>query len=256
MVQANSVPPPKPKTDLRRLAAISIITAAAAIGIRVLVFGLYIVPSSSMAPTLLIGDCIFASKYTYGYGGVGSFAGLVQIDHRIGGRLPRRGEVVVFKSPSDNRTTMVKRLIGLPGDKIRMYRSELYINGALVKRERLPNPLTFPGDDEPGEDIVDYIEYLPDAAPHVIRLIRELEDEETVNNTDEITVPPHFYFFLGDNRDRSDDSRVSDLGLVPEDNLTALAGTTFFSMSQDAHVWEVSKWNWAMRWHRLLAPII
>jgi signal peptidase I len=174
----------------------------------------------------------------------------------MGGRKPLRGEVIVFKSPADNRTTMVKRLIGLPGDKIQMIKSELYIDGTVVPREKLPSPLTFPGDDEPSADIVDYIEYLPSGIPHIIRLIRELEDEQTVNNTDEITVPPHCYFFLGDNRDRSDDSRVSDLGLVPEENLVGRATVTFFSMSQEAHPWEFSKWSWAMRWPRLFAKII
>jgi len=250
------VPQKKSQTSLIRLLALGVFAAFFATTIRVLLFGLYVVPSSSMAPTLLIGDYIVASKYTYGYGGVGSFGGFVNLENRMGGSPPQRGDVVVFKSPADNRTTMVKRVIGLPGDKVQIYRSELYLNGEIVKREQLPQPLSFPGDDEPSADIVDYIEYLPDTNPHVIRLIRELEDEGTLNNTDEITVPPHFYFLLGDNRDRSDDSRVSDVGLVPEDNLTGRAEMTFFSMSKDARIWEVSKWNWAMRWHRLFAKIM
>ena len=246
----------EPAVSLYRLFVLGVPLILVALMLRMFVFGLYLVPTSSMAPTLLIGDYILASKYSYGSNDLAAFSGgmlggpsLLHI-----GRGISRGDVVVFKSPWNNQT-LVKRLIGMPGDHIQMVRSELYVNGKVVKRERLQTPVAFPGDDEPSGDIVDYIEYLPGAKPHYIRLIRELEDEETVNNTEELVVPLRSYFFMGDNRDNSEDSRVSDVGFVPEENILGRVETTFFSMSKSAHIWEFQKWKWAVRWHRLFAKI-
>jgi len=240
-------------TSSKRILWISVITLLIALSIRTFVFQLYTIPTSSMAPTLIIGDYMVVSKYAYGYGSVGTF-GFLSIAGRFGGHPPQRGDIIVFINPVDG-IRYIKRLVGLPGDRIQMLRSELYINDAPVRRERLDTPLAFPGDDEPSDDIVDYIEYLPDHPPHIVRLIRQLEDEETVNNTSEMTVPPHQYFFMGDNRDNSSDSRLSTVGFVPEENLVGKAEFLFFSLDKNASFWNVADWPWAVRRQRLFMTI-
>ena len=206
------MPQPSRSTNPKRILCISLVTALIALSIRTFVFQLYVSPTSSMVPTLIIGDYLVVSKYAYGFGSIGTFSGLLSFTGRWGGQPPRRGDIIVFKNPQDG-ITYLKRLVGMPGDRIKMYRSTLYLNGEPVRRERMDVPLVFPGDDEPTGDIVDYIEYLPGHAPHAIRLIRALEEEETVNNTPEFVVPPHQYFFMGDNRDNSTDSRLSGFGV-------------------------------------------
>ena len=219
--------------------------------IRTLAFEPFNIPSGSMIPTLMIGDFLFVSKYSYGYGSTGTFWNIPSFHGRIGGHEPQRGDVVVFKVPYDNTTDYIKRLIGLPGDTIQMRQGILYINGIPVERDRLVSPIGYAGEELP-TNVVDYLEHLPDNFTHIIR---EEGDDMPLDNTDIFTVPPHHYFFMGDNRDNSADSRTVRVGYVPESNLVGKAEFLFFSLEAGTHFWEVWKWPAAVRWSRLFTKI-
>ncbi len=219
--------------------------------IRTLAFEPFNIPSSSMVPSLLVGDFLFVSKYSYGYGRTGTFWGLAPFEGRIFEHQPHRGDVVVFKTPRDNTTDYIKRLIGLPGDTIQMRKGQLYINGVPVDRDRLETPLG--GTNMPSTDhATDYIEHLPDGVNHVIR---KLGDDMPLDNTDLFVVPPHHYFFMGDNRDNSQDSRTKNVGYVPEENLVGKAEFLFFSLDDNTPFWQVWKWPASVRWNRLFNKI-
>jgi len=222
-----------------------------ALVIRTLAFEPFNIPSSSMVPTLLIGDFLFVSKYEYGYGSVGTFWSMPAFSGRLFGHEPKRGDVVVFKLPRDNATDYIKRLIGLPGDTIQMRHGILYINGTPVERERLAAPISERGNPPP-ENATDYLEHLPGGVTHIIR---KLGDDQPLDNTDVFTVPSHHYFFMGDNRDNSQDSRTKNVGYVSEGNLVGKAEFLFFSLDEHAHFWEFWKWPWAVRIHRLFNKI-
>jgi signal peptidase I len=226
-----------------------------ALVIRTFAFEPFNIPSSSMVPTLLVGDFLFVSKFSYGYGSAGTFMGLVPFKGRILenvlGDQPQRGDVVVFKLPRDPSIDYIKRLIGLPGDTIQMRQGILYINGVPVERDRLENPLPEP-DGQVSSGAVDYLEHLPGGVTHIIR---KLGDDEPLDNTDVFAVPPHDYFFMGDNRDNSLDSRTANVGFVPEENLVGKADFLFFSIKEGTHFWQFWTWPWTVRWHRLFTKI-
>ncbi len=209
------------------------------------------IPSSSMVPSLLIGDFLFVSKFSYGYGSVGTFWGTHLFDGRLAGSGPKRGDVVVFKLPRDNSTDYIKRVIGLPGDTIQMRHGILFINGVPVERDRLADPVPEP-DGHPATRATDYQEHLPSGPTHIIR---KLGDDQPLDNTDLFVIPEHNYFMMGDNRDNSQDSRTENVGYVPEENLVGRAEFLFFSMDPDTHFWEVWKWPKGIRWRRLFMKI-
>jgi signal peptidase I len=223
-----------------------------ALTIRTLAFEPFNIPSSSMVPTLLVGDFLFVSKYSYGYGSTGTFWGLAPFAGRLGGHEPARGDVVVFKTPRDNSTDYIKRLIGLPGDAIQMRHGILHINGVPVDRDRLQSPVVEEGAPLPDANAVDYLEHLPGGVTHVIR---KEGDDMPLDNTDVFTVPPHHYFFMGDNRDNSQDSRTTTVGFVPEENLVGHARFLFFSLNDGARFWQFWKWPWSVRWSRLFTKV-
>ena len=246
----DAAPPEDGLKELIRTLATALIIA---LFIRTLAFEPFNIPSSSMVPNLLIGDFLFVSKYTYGYGSNGTFWGLAPFDGRIGGHEPERGDVIVFKWPRDNSTDYIKRLIGLPGDTVQMRQGILYINGVPVERDRLESPIDgplFPSTNQ----ATDYLEHLPGGVTHVIR---KLGDENPLDNTDIFVVPPHHYFFMGDNRDNSQDSRAprGGVGFVPEENLVGKAEFLFFSLDSHAAFWEFWKWPTSVRWNRLFTKI-
>jgi signal peptidase I len=219
--------------------------------IRMFAFEPFNIPSSSMVPNLLIGDFLFVSKYSYGYSSRSALFGLLPVAGRIFAREPRRGDVVVFKWPHDNSTDYIKRLIGLPGDKVQMRNGLLYINGVAAERRKLPQPVA----EEyliPPPSAVDYVETFPDGNQHVIR---KEGDELPLDDTDVFTVPPHHYFMMGDNRNNSQDSRTSNVGFVAEENLVGRAEVLFFSLDENTRFWEFWKWPWAVRWGRLFKKI-
>jgi signal peptidase I len=171
---------------------------------------------------------------------------------RVGGHEPERGDVIVFKTPRDNTTDYIKRLIGLPGDTVQMRRGILYVNGVPVDRERLEKPIEEEGSIPASLITVDYLENLPGGVKHVIR---KEGDENALDNTDVFSVPPHHYFFMGDNRDNSQDSRTTTVGFVPEENLVGKAEFLFFSLKPEASFWQFWRWPWSIRWDRLFTKI-
>ena len=222
-----------------------------ALTVRTFVYEPFNIPSSSMIPSLLVGDFLFVSKYSYGYGSQGTFLGFIPFKGRIGGGEPKRGDIVVFKLPRDPSVDYIKRLIGLPGDTVQMRQGLLYINGVPVERSRLPT-LAEEEATKPPANAVDYTEFLPQGPEHIIR---KLSDDQQLDNTEVFSVPPHHYFFMGDNRNNSQDSRTTNVGFVPEENLVGRAELLFFSIDENVHFWEFWKWPWAVRWSRLLSRI-
>ena len=210
------------------------------------------IPSSSMVPTLLVGDYLFTSKLSYGYSRYSLPFRLPLIPGRIFFTPPERGDVVVFKLPRDNKTDYIKRIIGLPGDRIQVRGGILYINGYAVERTRIGDYVIR---DKRGGfmSIPLYLETLPNGRSH--RIV-EISDEMTLDNTDEFLVPEGHYFTMGDNRDNSMDSRVlAGVGFVPESNLVGRAERLFFSQDGSAKVWQFWKWPLAIRYGRLFQEI-
>ncbi len=173
--------------------------------IRSLFFDHFHVPSGSMLNTLQIGDKIAISKLSYGYSRFSFPFGLAPIEGRIFQKnTPQRGDIVVFKLPSDERTNYVKRLIGLPGDVIRLHNGILEINGISVVRKKI----------EGNDEYTTFIETLPSGVKYKVL---EYNDDSIADNMPLIFVPDNHYFFMGDNRDRSQDSRFNEVGFVHED---------------------------------------
>ncbi len=190
----------------------------------------FIVPSGSMEPTLQIGDEIAAAKYAYGYGPYSSPVGVLPFNGRILAQPPERGDIVVFALPRDPSETYVKRVIGLPGDRIQMQHGDLYINGAAVARRSAgPVTLSLGGVNVPGTE---YVETLPNGRSHRIIMA---DDQGPLDDTPVFTVPANSYFMMGDNRDNSLDSRVSPqeggVGFVPTENLIGRVDLVLFSIS-------------------------
>ena len=221
-----------------------------AVFIRTFLFEPFKIPSGSMYPTLYVGDYLFVSKDTYGYSKHSLPFSLPLFEGRIWADAPQRGDVVVFKFPQDNKTDFIKRIIGLPGDKVKMENGRLFINGEEVKREEVEN-FVLRDDYGNGERFHQYIETLPGGKQHNIL---ELSDYEKEDNTPEVVVPQNSYFVMGDNRDRSDDSRVR-VGFVPAENLVGKARFLFFSHNNDDAWYQPWYWPRKIRWSRLFNKI-
>ncbi len=223
-----------------------------ALFVRTFLYEPFNIPSGSMMPTLLEGDYLFVSKFSYGFSRYTVPMGLPLFEGRILGGEPEPGDVVVFKLPSDPSTDYIKRLIGLPGDRIRMIEGILHINGEPVPRRRVED---YVGTDRFGRTIRTprYIETLPNGREHYIL---ERSDSGFLDNTQEYVVPEGHYFFMGDNRDSSQDSRVlGAVGYVPVENLVGRAEFLWFSLEADASFWEVWKWPGSLRFERLFQGV-
>ena len=203
----------------------------------------FYVPSGSMEPTLLIGDALLASKYPYGYG-TASLPMQINLPEtgRVFEEAPKRGDVVVFRWPGDNSQAWVKRVVGLPGDRIQMRQGQLFINDhpATLKPDGIGEAEDDNGNLEPAYR---YVETLPNGVAHAIFKIR---DSGRLDNTAEVVVPPGRLFVLGDNRDNSADSRVplsaGGVGLLPMDNLVGRADAVVGSW--DLGVRRQPVWTW------------
>lgn len=222
-----------------------------AVIIRTVLFQPFTIPSGSMMPTLLVGDYIFVNKFAYGYSKYSLPFSPNLFNGRIFGSEPKRGDVVVFRFPPNPEIDYIKRVIGLPGDRIQVKSDILYINGQAMPRE--PHG-TFSSDysKEPGDNIAVYSERLADTGKVYDTL--ELSPNSRGANTQEYVVPPEHYFMMGDNRDNSDDSRFG-VGYVPAENLIGRASVIFFSLGHDTSFSEIWKWPTNMRWDRLFKVV-
>ncbi len=218
-----------------------------ALVVRTVFFEPFNIPSGSMKPTLLVGDYLFTSKYAYGYSRHSLPFSLPLIPGRILNDLPARGDVVVFKLPSDGRTDYIKRVIGLPGDTVQMRGGTLYLNGEAVTKERIGGFV-----DENGRELARLVETLPNGRQYEIL-------DATANGPYDTTrvfeVPAGQLFVMGDNRDNSMDSRTRFVGFVPVENLVGRAEVIFYSTDGSAALWEPWRWPFAIRYGRLLDGI-
>jgi signal peptidase I len=221
-----------------------------AVVIRTLLFQPFNIPSGSMKATLLVGDYLFVSKYSYGYSHYSVPFSPPLFSGRIFASAPERGDVVVFRLPKDDSTDYIKRVIGLPGDRIQMIGGVLHINGKAIKREPVE---PFIDDENGGERVRRWRETLPNGLTYETL---DLQDNGSLDNTDEYVVPADHYFMMGDNRDNSTDSRVlSAVGYVPFENLIGKAQIVFFSIGNGEPAWHVWSWPWSVRWGRLFTIV-
>jgi signal peptidase I len=224
-----------------------------AIIIRSLFVQPFYIPSSSMEPTLLMGDRLFVTKYSYGYSKHSFPFSPPILKDRIMFSEPKRGDVVVFKTPSDNRTDYIKRLIGFPGDRIQFINSNLYINNSeILKSLKSRNDKIYCGNST--IDVITFEEKLPNGKFYTSVYSKDFPYQ----NSDIFTVPENHYFFLGDNRDCSKDSRfLASVGYVHEDNLVGKAQFIFFSSDKSiGSFFAFWKWHKSIRFDRFFKKII
>ena len=224
-----------------------------AVVIRTFLFQPFNIPSGSMESTLLVGDYLFVEKFAYGYSRYTFPFGGWPLGDKMHGRfmerIPQRGDVVVFKFPQDNRTDFIKRLIGLPGDRIRVVEGIVLLNGKPLPRTKVEDYVEY-FDGQPNH-VAQYRETLPGGKTYITL---DRSPDSPLDNTDEFVVPAGHYFMMGDNRDNSDDSRAA-VGYVPAENLEGKAEFRFFSIDQTGPVWQIWKWPFEIRYSRILTPI-
>jgi len=212
----------------------------------------FYIPSSSMEPNLLVGDRLFVTKYSYGYSRHSFPFSPPIIKGRLFFSSPKTGDVVVFKTPSDNRTDYIKRLVGLPGDNVQFIEGNLYLNNNLILKSIVSkSDEIYCGKQTIGVNTFE--EKLPNGKYHKTVYLKDF----SFQNSDIFTVPKKHYFFLGDNRDCSKDSRyLTSVGYVHEDNLVGKAQFIFFSSDfRIGSIFSFWKWNKIIRFNRFLKKI-
>ena len=223
-----------------------------AVIIRSLFIQPFYIPSSSMEPNLLVGDRIFVTKYSYGYSKHSFPFSPPILNGRIFSSNPKRGDVIVFKTPADNRTDYIKRLIGLPGDQIQFIESNLYINSSEVLKSRISkNDKIFCG--KKLINVFTFEESLPNKKKYKSVYLKDY----SYKDSDVFIVPKDHFFFLGDNRDCSKDSRfLTSVGYVHKDNLVGKAQFIFFSSDKSiGSIFSFWKWNKSLRFNRFFKRI-
>jgi len=219
--------------------------------VRTFLFQPFYIPSGSMRPTLLVGDYLFAAKYAYGYSHYSLPFSPNLFSGRIWAQEPQRGDVAIFRNTNPNNPDdFIKRVIGLPGDRVQMIDGALYINGNPVSRQRLGVTRDRDMTGNVGNDSVTvYRETLDNGVSYDTF---DIVQNGPGDNTREFVVRPGHYFMMGDNRDNSDDSRFS-VGNVPAENLIGRANLIFFSIGNDASAWQLWRWPFDTRWGRVFS---
>ena len=205
-----------------------------------------------MEPNLLIGDRLFVSKYSYGYSRHSLPFSPKIYSKRILEKSPQRGDVIVFKTPADDRTDYIKRLIGIPGDTIQIIEGELFLNELKIHRNKIESSKKI----NCGNEILDAITF-EEILPNGKSYIAVYRSDNTMQNTDKFRVPENHYFFMGDNRDCSKDSRfLSTVGYVNFVNLVGKARVIFFSSDKKVgSLFKIWRWNKIIRIDRLFKEI-
>jgi len=223
-----------------------------ALVVRVFLFQPFNIPSGSMIPTLLVGDYLFVSKFTYGYSRYSFPFGINLFPGRIWASDPERGDVAVFKLPRDNETDYIKRVIGLPGDEIQMVHGVLHINGNAIEKVEIDDYIvTAPSGRE--RHMARYEETLPNGVSYPVL---DLVKDGFGDNTEVYKVPEEHFFMMGDNRDNSTDSRfLAEVGFVPFVNLVGKAQVIFFSIDEDSSFWQFWRWPTEVRWDRIFTAV-
>jgi signal peptidase I len=227
-----------------------------ALVVRTFFFQPFNIPSGSMIPTLLVGDYLFVSKYSYGYSRYSFPFGPNLFEGRIWGSEPKRGDIAVFKLPRDNATDYIKRVIGLPNDRIQMIDGIIHITGQPVKKEPIGKQPVSAGAGY-RDSATMFRETLPNGVSYTIQEL-DLYGNKLGRNTPVYQVPPGHFFMMGDNRDNSLDSRdasTQGVGYVPYVNFVGRAEIIFFSITEDGAAWKVWEWPWTVRWSRLFKPV-
>lgn len=216
--------------------------------IRTFLFQPFTIPSGSMRPTLLVGDYLFVSKYAYGYSKYSFPFSPNLFSGRIFSSEPKRGDVLVFRLPSNTNIDYIKRLVGLPGDKIQVRQGVLYINDQAVPRN-LVGQINNADVTEVARPVDVYQETMPNGVTYNTL---DLGYYPQVDDTKVFEVPEGYYFMMGDNRDNSDDSRLN-VGYVPAENLIGRANLIFFSIGNGSSAWQIWRWPFDIRWNRLFS---
>jgi len=223
-----------------------------AVFVRLFLFQPFNIPSGSMKSTLLVGDYLFVSKYSYGYSKYSFPFGFNYFNGRVWKGTPERGDVAVFRLPTNPAVDYIKRVIGLPGDRIQMRDGVLHINGKAIPKKQIDEFVD--GTDFYGNDnsIPRFRETLPNGVSYTV-----LDRDRTWgDNTDVYLVPPGHYFMMGDNRDNSQDSRFqSYVGFVPLENFIGRAEILFFSATEDFRIWKFWAWPWTVRGSRFFSGV-
>lgn len=221
-----------------------------ALMVRTFAYEPFNIPSGSMIPTLLVGDYLFVSKFSYGYSKHSLPFSLPIIPGRVFESEPDRGDVVVFKLPADTSQDYIKRVIGLPGDTVQVTDGRLYINNKQIERERIEDYILTDGSGRSAA-VPQYIETLPNGKVH--RILELFGDQGPSDNTEAFTVPEGHYFMMGDNRDNSADSRAfpARFRFVPVENLVGRAEFLFYSKDSSQPVYDFG----SIRYDRLFQGV-
>jgi len=242
-----SVKKSKSNNSIKELFKTLLIAGSIAIFFRSIFFEPFNIPSGSMIPSLLVGDYLFVSKYSYGYSKYSFPFGVVPITDRIFEKSPKRGDIIVFRKPGDETIDYIKRLVALPNDTVQVKNGVLYINKKMVERTK-SNVGVMKNNFGDEKIFTQYKETFDGLNFHEII---EASDQDLFDDTIEFKVPDNHFFFMGDNRDNSRDSRSPEVGFVPKRNLIGKAQIIFFSHNSSASIFEFWKWHKAIRFSRI-----